>query len=325
MAMQQSINFVDMHVVERDCVYFASRLDKLDSREYVHSRMVVYDAQSEKKWYFHDAEINVVSVCAKRRSDVEGRKLCALSKEGEIEFFSNKDSTSRIEKIAGAGVRLGTRGYVSRIKEIGARLFVCGGNNQIYQRRALDWELISGGDLSLMDTDETLDDILSDSIDDSRSSGMLNDIVGFDENNLFCVGDQGVIARYNGTTWVSVVSPTTEHLNAAVIDADQIVWICGHNGTLLRGGLDGDFKDVSAVEDNAHFRSVAVLDKTVFLSSEDGLFQYGGEAIKRVSPPAPSDTYRVMSSGGVLWSVGSKEISCFAEGKWGEISHPDNT
>ncbi|NHZ84098.1 hypothetical protein F2P44_33300 [Massilia sp. CCM 8695] len=143
--------FLDGCVIEDDFVYVACNLKEVDPREYAHARLSVHDAQSTQKWkwFYHDVDANVVSVCVKRPDAARGRLLCSLSKEGEVELFDNANGPAVHEKIGDAGARLGTGGYVSQIREIGAALFVCGQHGQVYKRTSTGWVHIDQGLLSV--------------------------------------------------------------------------------------------------------------------------------------------------------------------------------
>lgn len=83
-------------------------------------------------WYRHDIASNIVSACVKRPAGTVGRRLCAMSKEGECEIFSNGAGSIISEKIPEAGLRLGSRGYLGAVREIGKAIFACGANEQVY-------------------------------------------------------------------------------------------------------------------------------------------------------------------------------------------------
>lgn len=119
--ISNEVYFLDGCVIEDDFVYVVCNLEDVDPREYTHSRLSVYDAQStqEWKWFYHDVDANIVSVCVKQPDATRGRLLCSLSKEGEVELFDNANGPALHEKIGNAGVRLGTGGYVSQIARSG--------------------------------------------------------------------------------------------------------------------------------------------------------------------------------------------------------------
>lgn len=70
----------------------------------------------------------------------------------------------------------------------------------------------------------------------SLSAVVLRGVTGSSANNLYVVGDSGVISRWNGSTWASETSSTVNLLtniwsNAAATE----LWVSGGTGTVVRG------------------------------------------------------------------------------------------
>ncbi|MDR1423466.1 MAG: hypothetical protein LBI92_02500, partial [Azoarcus sp.] len=146
-------HFLDGFAIENDYIYLASQLDDLDPDRYAHTSMTGFnetiigrydlrdDGLPSNGWFCHDLNMNIVSVCVKKATADWGRRFCALSKEGEISIYSGKTGPEKIEKIPDAGLRLseykdGAVGYVTHMREIGGRLYVCGMSGQVYAREA---------------------------------------------------------------------------------------------------------------------------------------------------------------------------------------------
>ncbi len=307
------VYFVDGCAIERDYVYIASTLEKFDSEEYVHSRMSIYDDQSRDKWFFHDVNSNIVSVCVKKRTSSESRKLCALSKEGEVEVYSNKDGSSILEKIPEAGLRLGTRGYVTQIREIGHTLYVCGANDQVYRRRDGTWESLTTDPLTIRSP-----------LDPEYS--ILSSIDGVDENDVYVCGLSGCIFHYNGAQWKNIPVEIDENLNCVRCISSDEIWICGNNGAVLKGNARDGFKDVSGVHDNQTFWSLAKFQGKVYLAALDNLYVFDGRKISPVSSGLMPElqTYHLDAVEDALWSFGAKDLAFFDGSTWTRIDHPDN-
>lgn len=62
----------------------------------------------------------------------------------------------------------------------------------------------------------------------------LDDIYGFDDNNIFAVGAQGAILHYNGKSWTSQESRTPYRLNKIWGNSPNNIYISGDYGTILR-------------------------------------------------------------------------------------------
>lgn len=310
------VSFLAGCAVDYDYIYVTSILDAYNPREVIHSRLFAYISTiDDGRWGQHDIDASIIAVCVKKATTTVGRRLVALSSEGEVEIYSNKDGSIILEKIEHAGVRLGNRGYVSSIREIGDTLFVCGVNDQVYRRREDgQWDLISSGALSVRKV-----------IDGSIS--MLNSIDGTSETDVYTCGLSGKLCHYNGSTWTRIALSTDEHLNCVRCISPEEVWVCGDNGTVLVGNVNSGFRDVSTIDDNQQFWSLTKFQNKIYLSSvDDGLFIYDNISIKSVDTGLASGlwTNTVDSVPEMLWSFSPKEIACFDGKKWTRINHPDN-
>lgn len=310
-----SVSFRAGCAVEHDYIYVASYLDAHDPEETSFSRMYAYAGRLVgHQWYHHDVNTSVVSVCVKKATASDGRRLCALSKQGEVELYSNIDGSSIVEQIDGAGLINGTRGYLQAIREIGASLFACGVNNQVYRREGDGtWTLLNGPGLELR---TTLEDVT-----------LLNSIDGTSESDIYTCGLNGQLYHFDGRKWIQVTLPTDENLNCVRCVSTDEVWVCGKNGALLVGNAASGFKDVSSIDDNQTFWSLTKFRGIVYVSSlEAGLFAYDGTGIYEVNTGFSSGlwVYELDSVPETLWSFSPKEIACFDGLEWKRVQHPDN-
>lgn len=251
--------------------------------------------------------------------------LVGMSQEGQVEF-SFRDSLVE-EKIPGAGVFVSDAvgwGYVSSIKQISDFLFVCGGGGQVYKRVSSDtWEHM---DVGLLQAPTATDRLL------------LNDIDGTSDRDIWVCGGfpgpaglEGRLFHFDGAAWRRIDIPETGYLNRILIESPDSVWICGHNGALLNGNLQKGFNDVSSIEDNQLFYSMALFGQTLYLGSNLGLYEYHlGDRRAGIHPvitglsPSVKDAVTVDTAGKVLWSIGEKDIVRFDGSVWSRVDHPDN-
>jgi hypothetical protein len=323
-----SIYFLDAIAVDTNRLYAACQLDDVEPREVPHTRMCSFDAPDDHEWFSHDVEMNIVSVTKKIQhiNDKDNsRRLVGLSKEGEIDIFAAGDYVWRTEKIPEAGARQGSRGHMTYITQIGANLFACGQNGQVYKRLGDDqWMAIDEGIYKAIDYASTDPATLMEAMMNQR---VLNCIDGNNENDLYVVGDEGFFAHYNGSTWNNIAFKTNEHLQWVKCYGKDEIWACGYNGTLLRGSISKGFINVSTAEDNYTWWSLAKHDNKIYLSATEGLFCYfDGEIciVKTGLQPEHSDTNRVSAADGALWSIGAKDIVRLKESEWKRFHHTDN-
>jgi hypothetical protein len=310
-----SISFIDGCAIESDYAYITGIPDACDPRETIFSRLMVVADARDARWFYHDIDANVVSVCVKSAGH-SGKRLCALSKEGEVEIYSNADGAKILEKIPEAGLRLGSRGYTVTIREIGQSLFVCGANDQVYRRNDGDgsWTLITAKPLKLV---SALDPYYS----------MLSSIDGADEMDVYTCGMHGRLYHFDGAHWKQVPLSTDEHLNCVRCISRDEVWVCGENGTLFVGNHRSGFSDVSSIDDKQSFWSLTKFQGKIFLAStNEGMFAYDGSVIQAVDTGLESGlwTYVVDSTPDVLWSFSPKEIAVFDGKMWRRVLHQDN-
>ena len=78
----------------------------------------------------------------------------------------------------------------------------------------------------------------------------LSKVVGYDEQNIWTVGQQGTIMKWNGTTWAVQSSGTNRHLTDLWILDPSHVWAVGNAGTvLLWDGKNWKTQDTGISED----------------------------------------------------------------------------
>lgn len=272
-----SVHFLDFCAIDDDFIYLAANLDDTNSQEIIHTRMFTFWSK-DNTWRTHDLPMNIVSTTIKlnHANDSEDRRLIALSKEGEVDVFAKGDYVWRTEKIPNAGVRLGSRGAMTHIRQIGKHLFACGHNGQVYFRNgfnswtSIDSEIFSPTDY--FDPNKDLDTRIEDILRSAENQLILNCIDGNNESDIYVVGDAGYMAHFNGKNWVKVDLPTDEHLQWVRCYGRDEVWACGYNGVLLKGNARDGFKNQNHIEDNETWWCLAKYKQDIYLSATSGLY-----------------------------------------------------
>ncbi|NHZ94803.1 hypothetical protein [Massilia sp. CCM 8734] len=327
-----ALTFMTGCVIEKDYIYLCAELDSLDPEDR-YSRVLFFDnQQAQDQWVHLDLPgWTGVSVCVARAGP--RRMYCTLSSEGQVrlEYVGGEI----IEQIADAGLstpEADKYGYVSAIREIGQRLYVCGGMGQVYRREHDTWVhadhglLQSSSSVDLMVARLHAGD-LSDIDNLFADTLMLSDINGISETDIYTVGDSGRIFHHDGTAWRAVRCDTDAILLAVCCASADAVWVCGYHGTLLHGNWKEGFAAVGAGDADEIFSSVAVFGDTVYLASESGLFTFNGEHIERLRTglvPDIADANVLDVHDGVLWSFGFKDLACFDGTTWTRVAFPDN-
>ncbi len=325
-----SVYYLDGVVVAPDFVFLATQLSSLDPRETAHTRCSTYNpAEQEVPFGYFDLEDNIVSVHAYRTLPDDKKRFACLGSQGAVHFVRGSTREVRTERLPGAGLVDGNfGGLMTNIREIGGQLWACGQNGQVYRRLGVDgWRRNDEGIRVQVNPAEYGPDRISEMLEVMSTAPMLSCIDGTGDNDVYVVGLQGFLAHFNGTAWAKIELPVDEHLEwVRCVDNDE-VWVCGHNGTLLKGNARSGFKSVSGLDDHQTFVCLAKFDGSVYLSAEEGLFLYNGKSITSVKTklkPELQDAWRLDHVDGVMWSIGVTDLARFDGKKWTRVDHPDN-
>jgi hypothetical protein len=328
MAKKEPVTFFAGCVIERDYIYVAGKPDVFEDDEEF-SRLFFYDAQdSESPWGHHDLpDWTVVSMCVAENTGLAPRAYAALSKHGEVEF--TWPDGSKIEVIEGAGLKINkppVYGYANAIRQIGDSLYVCGSGGQVYRRDASGWRHIA-------------DQLKTAAPQPSLATGVAMDelgvhdfaaIDGYSGSDIYVAGGSGEIYHFDGERWGQSSVDSTELLNAIHCAENGEVWVCGFNGTILKGNHAAGFKDVSHYDDNMTYSSIRAFEGRTYVAAAEGLFVYNEESTRAEKVTAGllgsvDDANVLDSRDGTLWSFGYKRILTFDGRAWSEVSHPDNS
>lgn len=283
-------------------VGFVGRVDPFEPP----TKVVVFDepATAGNVWGLENSEHVFVDVTTFKTADMPRAVFVCLSEEG-IVWFQNEEGT--VEDIAEAGLWKETSenyGSLSRITQIGEYLYAVGYKGQVYRRvKAGTWEHF---DQELLDPEDDKLDIIDLAI---SSDGI-----------FYAVEANGrIFARREDTVWTPIINPAKEQLRSVTADKDGTVWICGRNGSLLHGNAEQGFVNVSGVDDNAKFLSVALYNDAVWVCIAAKIYTYDGEKITLVetglTPPLRSAN-RLQAIDGVLWSFGMDDLVRFDGKVW---------
>jgi hypothetical protein len=338
-ATRVPVQFTDGCAITDSIAYVAAVLDDLDD-EVAFSRMFVFNETEPGQWFHHDLNGHrIVSVCLQTQRGAVQRAACALSDQGAVEIANS--SQQRIEYVPGAGHGEDSRGLgsLTRIREIAGQLVCCGAGNQVYRREANGWSAIDAaltrqttqGSKSLVDA---LMDASSapDAVDFTalmqlmEGAGGLQDIGGIGDSDLVACGFSGALWARFGTNWQSLNSGTSDHLYGLHAVSDQEIWVCGHNGTLLKGGIRQGFRAVPGVTTTETFWSVRMFDGMVYLGTVRGLYCYDGTTATLVRWPfANTPVIRNLDlTENALWVFTDRFIARLLGTQWVQFKHPDN-
>ncbi|WP_198348418.1 hypothetical protein [Burkholderia ubonensis] len=319
--------------INRDMFYLSSTLDELEKTEDAPvSRMVFYQDQTADKWFYHDLPARrVVSTCYPEPAPNSVRKIYALSEQGDVECYSREGSVT--EKIADAGLDPSSPNYgcVTRIREIGTHLYVCGYGGQVYRRSApsgwvhIDAQILQKrADIGSIEDPSELLAALTKSTGETIG---LTDINGLDEKSIYVVGNDGYMAFFDGASWREMPKATAAHLNCVLPVSADTVWVAGSKGTLLKGSIQSGFSALARKSLGTDFYSLAWFNDRLFIGAGDGMYELDENGPQRlmVSDKFSLDgVTTIEAKDGVLWVLASRRLARFDGVQWEVFENPHN-
>jgi len=279
------------------------------------------DETGSWRWGGDTLDCYLIGLTGFQRPGTSRRRMCGLSAEGDVVFF---EDVLVQERILGAGIASPDSKYYGRMQAIcgiGDALFACGEGGQLYQRA-------DGGIWRCLAPDllQTPDQANALTVDVFEAIG------GPVSNDVYFAGRFGKILHWDGDRVRVLGSPTQSHLVSIWAQNEQFIWICGANGTLLRGNARSGFDLMPGIGIEHHLNSVCVFEDRTFLASalgnNAGLYTYENGRFNRVATGLavePKWIDRVDVGAGVLWAAGLKDIVKFDGKTWERIDFPFNT
>jgi hypothetical protein len=287
-------------VVRRpDIGYIVLSLDEMAEEKIPHSYMVQWHAGQ-----FSNAGVLpwLTAGVSVLRQPIE--QLLAVAEFGQVFIFGSGDKHE--ERIGTEKEGPIARGPLRGVRLIGKRAYVVGMDRQAYRRDGVNqWVTIDQGMRPL----EGSTDVVG-----------LEAVDGFSEEEIYAVGWDGAIWRYDGRAWTQADSPTNMILTDVCCAGDGNVYACARLGLLLRGRGDRwSVVEHESTEDDLW--SMTWFQGRLYLSTMQELFVLENDKLEPVDlgDDPPSTCYRLSSIPDVLWSVGAKDAMAFDGTNWMRI------
>jgi len=287
-------------VRRKDLAYMAIVNDKLAEQRKPNSFFMEWAAGTWGK--AGDVKWSTVSMAVSR---VPKEQMCAVGEHGEVKMYGSKDD--HLEQIADGKISPKGRGTMRCVRAIEGRIYAAGMDRQVYRRDGENvWACL---DESMRPPKDSEDVVGFESID------------GFSAKDIYAVGWQGAIWRYDGKKWKQLDSPTNTILTGVCCAGDGNTYACGRRGLLLRGKGNA-WKLVEHEATKQDFWGVAWFGGKLYLSSLRQVFTL--EAADELKPvdmeddPAES-AYHLSTADGTLWSIGQGDIMAFDGKAWSRI------
>ncbi len=299
-AQQKGVVFSGGFVFSKNWVVISAHL--VGQPEAKHTRVFTY---KNGKWFHIDLFTIVRSLCGVGNPP---KALYCMGRDGKINIQSSDAPTEEILPDAGVGKK--KHGYLTRMRSIGEKLYVCGVAGQIYRRENSGWVHVDQGVLDPKGPPTALD---------------LYCIDGTSASDIYAVGQKGLLWHFDGKSWTKLNSPTGSDINWIRCVAPGEVYLCGNSGSFYKGHLN-QWKDFSFSRMKDEFWCAEVFGGKVYLAAREMLYVFDGSTVQPVETdlPVDPDGYHLHANDGVLWSFGFDHL-CFFDGKkWTYVKHPDN-
>lgn len=332
--MKDKLIFATGCAIDSEMYYISCILEnKSKAEDAPDTVMCFYQNQTREKWFYHELPgWRVVSVAFHDTPLNTARSIYALGEQGDIEIYSRTGSI--FEKIPDAGLNHKEHffGHMSRMRFIDKNLYACGFGGQIYRNRDGMWSHFDDGLLqkTRAPTDLRISDpqaLLTQLSETANSARDLADIDGFNEQDMYVVGSDGLIGHHNGQSWQILESPTAANLNAIHLSPDKDVWIVGSRGTLMKGSAQCGFIVISRESIDADFYSITSFDDIVYIGASDGIYTLIDDTIEILPISEQENLFQVTcveSKDKVLWALSPTKLLRFDGRVWQTIVHPNN-
>jgi len=270
-----------------DTSYFSITQDNLSENEVQHT---IFIGIVNKQWYqlSHVNWNSVGIVFITKPSEL----ALSISENGQLwTYVSGKENDE-------------TFGYTPRLLRniaiIGGEAYACGMDREVYRR-------IDQGQWKAMHAIKP------------TKSGFLGfeAIDGFTSKDIYAVGWEGEIWRFNGGKWFNCDSPVNLILTGVLCASGGSVYICGQEGLLLKGCKD-TWEVVSIEGVTQDFWDVIEFKYKIYIATKSDVYELDNDKLTLVKVKSNSinSAGRFSVKDGVLWSIGEKDVFSFDGTDW---------
>ena len=299
--------FRDVAVCERDRVYFVAGHDEAEEKDLPISFFFKWSGGWSSKSFNH----NLTGICFVREPELN---TLMMGVDGTIvRGMPNGFSEEQVDTGKEAPRTVGDLREIRRIGRrhayvvgMGRTVYRCDGPNQ--------WKRIDQG--------------VRCAPGDMTNAGF-NSIDGFNESEIYAVGWEGEIWKYDGKRWIAIDSPTNLALFRVVCAGDGKAYACGQVGTLL-SGRDTQWEVIKQDATEEDFWGATWFKDKLYLCTSNRLYVLVDGSVEPLEIKSSkklkftqNDCFsRLDSNDDVMWSVGEKMAIWTEDGvNWTEVPY----
>ena len=147
-----------------------------------------------------------------------------------------------------------------------------------------------------------------------------DDIDGFNESDIYCVGLKGDVWHYDGKRWSQIEFPTNIDLETVCCAGDGFVYISGDGGTTFKG-RGTQWKRIHKGEMSLPFTDMVWYGDRVWATSDYGVWHIHDDKVARADLPDGINAYagHLSVGDGVLMIAGYGGAAFLRDGHWTKI------
>jgi hypothetical protein len=275
-----------------DLIYLSVRDKEWERKDVAHAVFLSYDQGKDK-----DIDNRIVKwnsagiVIAKKPKE----RMVAVGWKGQVLVCDQGEDCS--EENLGPALKL------ENVSVIGGYAYACGMKREVFKR------IETGKWVSIHAPRPPKGEVLG-----------FNAIDGFSEEEVYAAGWEGEIWRYNSKEWFQIDSPTNMRLHGVCCAGDGFVYICGINGTLIKGRKN-EWQIIGDQEFKNDLWDLHWFNDRLYAVTMYGIYELVDNELKPMNTgdEIPSTCYRLTSAEGVMWSIGTRDILRFDGKEWERI------
>jgi len=302
--MNGSVSFGKGFAYRKDWFYVTASINELAEAEIDHSLVF---RRKDGGWEWWTVDNHIVAVWC--FDGPRGRTVMALSIDGAVEVSTGDEVVWEIVDDSDNGPS--NLRHLTSMRIIGGHIYVAGMRRQVY-RRAIDrgsWERADTGTFV--------------PVDSSEIAGFKT-IDGLHEGDIYAAGFYGEIWHWDGKIWVPLDSPTNVLLASLKCVSNDLVFVGGNKGIVLKGNKDHwTILENDATENT--FSCIEYYQDTLYLATnQNALFKLDKNEIVPVDMGLEDNvsTRWLHANDGILLSVGSHDVVSFDGTTWTKIAPP---